>query len=98
MKEYNQYVETITLCPTFMLGPYDSKPSSGRIILMGYRRKLIFYPPGGKTFVAVQDVARCPVAALSKGAPGKEYLPFGANMADKDVVRMLASRPDSGGG
>ena len=97
MKEYNQYVETITLCPTFMLGPYGSKPSSGRIILMGYRRKLIFYPPGGKNFVAVQDVARCAVAALSKGTPGKEYLLCGENMSYKDFFRLLASRTDSRG-
>ena len=80
-----------------MLGPYDSKPSSGRIILMGYRRKLIFYPPGGKNFVAVQDVARCAVAALSKGTPGKEYLLCGENMSYKDFFRLLASRTDSGG-
>ncbi|MCH5716789.1 SDR family oxidoreductase [Niabella hibiscisoli] len=34
--------------PTFMLGPYDSKPSSGAIILMGMRRRLLFYPPAVK--------------------------------------------------
>lgn len=52
---------------------------------------------GGKNFVAVQDVARCAVAALSKGTPGKEYLLCGENMSYKDFFRLLASRTDSRG-
>lgn len=95
LKEYNKYVETITLCPTFMLGPYDSKPSSGRIILMGYRRKFMFYPPGGKNFVAVQDVARCAVSALTKGVPGMAYIIGGENMSYKDFFRLVSERTDN---
>ncbi|WP_435522940.1 NAD-dependent epimerase/dehydratase family protein [Chryseobacterium indoltheticum] len=41
-------IKTIILNPTFMLGKYDSKPSSGKIILMGWKKKIVFYPPGGK--------------------------------------------------
>ena len=92
LKEYNKYLEAITLCPTFMLGPYDSKPSSGRIILMGYKRKLMFYPPGGKNFVAVQDVAGCAVSALTKGVPGTAYIIGGENMSYKDFFRLLSER------
>lgn len=95
LKEYNKHVETITLCPTFMLGPYDSKPSSGRIILMGYRKRLMFYPPGGKNFVAVQDVARCAVSALTKGVPGTAYIISGENMSYKDFFRLMSERTDN---
>ena len=75
-----------------MLGPYDSKPSSGRVILMGYKRKLMFYPPGGKNFVAVQDVAGCAVSALTTGVPGTAYIIGGENMYHKDIFRMLSGR------
>src|SRR5690554_1361246 len=44
------------LNPTFMIGAYDSKPGSGRIVLMGLNKKIVFYPPGGKNFVPVKNV------------------------------------------
>src|SRR5690606_4411874 len=54
----------VVVSPTFMIGPYDGKPSSGTIIQMGYGKRIVFYPPGGKNFVHVDDVARGTISAL----------------------------------
>lgn len=92
VESYTGKIEIITLCPTFMIGPYDSKPSSGRIIMMGYRKPFIFYPPGGKNFVPVQDVASAAVAALDRGIPGEAYILSGENLTYKEFYRLLAER------
>ena len=52
-----QKTKVITVNPTFMIGKFDTKPSSGRIILSAYKKKIIFYPPGGKNYINVKDAA-----------------------------------------
>ena len=41
-----------------MIGAFDTKPSSGRIILFGLKIRLVVCPPGGKNFVHVKDVSK----------------------------------------
>lgn len=77
------------LNPTFMIGAYDSKPSSGKIILMGMNKKFIFYPPGGKNFVAVKDVAKAIVKSFEKGTEKEKYLIAGENLSYRDFFKQL---------
>lgn len=65
--------------PGFMLGPWDAKPSSGRMLLAAYRRPLMLAPKGGKAFVHVGDVAQAVVAALTKGTNGQRYIAVNSN-------------------
>lgn len=67
-------MEVLIVNPTFMLGAYDTKPSSGRIILMGWKKKILFYPPGGKNFVHVKDVAYGIIKSLEKGKNKEKYI------------------------
>ena len=64
----------VVINPGFMLGPDDAKPSSGRMLLAAYRRRLMFAPRGGKAFVDVRDVAQAAVAALTAGHNGSRYI------------------------
>lgn len=64
----------VVINPGFMIGAYDAKPSSGRMLLAGYRRRLMVAPKGGKAFVAVADVAQAVVAALDRGDNGARYV------------------------
>ena len=89
---FRDRLEVITLCPTFMLGPYGSPAGSCRIVSMGYRRRLVFCPPGGKNFVPVQDVASAAVKALVKGVPGKEYIVAGENLTYREFYGILGER------
>lgn len=64
----------VVLNPGYMLGPMDSKPSSGRMLMMGFRKPLMFAPKGGKAFVDVRDVAAAAVSALVNGRNGQRYI------------------------
>ena len=74
----------IIINPTFMIGAYDTKPSSGKLMLMGYKKWLMFIPKGGKNFVAVTDVAAAVCNALTSGNSGERYLASGINLSFKD--------------
>src|SRR5690606_22006812 len=77
------------LNPTFMIGAFDSKPSSGKIILMGMNKKFIFYPPGGKNFVAVKDVVRAITTRVGNRTTKVKYLIAGATLSYKDFFSKL---------
>jgi dihydroflavonol-4-reductase len=82
-------METIIVNPTFMLGSYDTKPSSGKIIMLGWKRRVIFYPPGGKNFVHVKDVAEGIIKCLERGSNGEKYILAGENLSYFDFFRKL---------
>ena len=75
-----------------MIGAWDSRPSSGRIILLCYGRRVMFHPLGGKNFVAAGDVARGIVAVLKRGHNGERYLLSGENRTYAEFYRLLAAR------
>lgn len=83
-------IDVVVLNPSFMLGPYDSEPSSGRIILMGYGKSLVLYPPGGKNFVHVSDAAAGVVKAMEKGKNGEAYLLVNENLSYREFFLKLS--------
>lgn len=97
LDEYRQSgLPVVVVNPTFMLGKYDAKPSSGRIILMAQGKSLMAYPPGGKNFVHVADVAKGIVNALKLGSPGQCYLLANENLSYKEFFEklwMVSGRP-----
>lgn len=88
-------IETIIVNPSFMIGPYDSRPSSGRIILMGLKNKILLCPPGGKNFVCVKDVSKGILKALENGVNGETYLLSNTNMSYKDFFKLLYDQTNS---
>lgn len=85
----NHKIKTAIVNPTFMLGAYDTKPSSGKIIYMGWKKKVIFYPPGGKNFVHVKDVANGIIKVLTTNSFGEKYLLANENLSYKDFFNKL---------
>ncbi len=85
-KQPNKHIVIIN--PTFMIGAYDSKPSSGKLILMGYKKRLMFTPKGGKNFVAVKDVAMATCNALTLGRNGEQYLVSGINLSFAEFYKI----------
>src|SRR5690606_16060810 len=61
----------------------------GQIILHGMNKRILFYPPGGKNFVHVNDVCRGINNALSLGKIGDVYLLAGENLSYKDFFSLL---------
>lgn len=75
--------------PSFMIGPHDYKPSSGTLVLHAMRNRVLFYPPGGKNFVAVHDVCNGIVQALQVGRTGQCYLLTGENMSYRQFFKLV---------
>jgi len=85
-KKPNRHIVIIN--PAFMIGAYDPKPSSGKLLLMGYNRKLMFIPRGGKNFIPVSDVAVVVCNTLTKGKNGERYLASGINLSFKEYYTL----------
>jgi nucleoside-diphosphate-sugar epimerase len=79
----------IIVNPTFLIGRFDAKPSSGRIILRGYKRRFVVIPPGGKNFIPAVDAAKAIVAALFRGRDHECYLLGGENLTYREFYRQL---------
>jgi len=82
----------IIVNPTFMIGANDSKPSSGKLLLYGYKKKIVFYPTGGKNFVNVEYAADAICQALTRGELGESYLLAGKNMSYKDFFTQIGKQ------
>ena len=80
----------IIVNPGFMVGAYDTKPSSGTLLLTGYRKALMPIPKGGKSFIHVSDAAVAIVNALSMGVHGSRYLLTGQNLTLQEFYRLQA--------
>lgn len=64
----------IIVNPTYMIGPFDSAPSSGKMLVELLSDKVPGYSAGGKNFVCSTDVATASVNALKLGRLGECYI------------------------
>lgn len=83
-------LEAILVHPTFMLGPMDTKPTSNELILALYRGQVPGYPPGGKNYVHVDDVATATVNALTQGTVGESYILGNENLSYQEAFALIA--------
>ncbi|MFP4487970.1 MAG: NAD-dependent epimerase/dehydratase family protein [Bacteroidales bacterium] len=82
-------LDALILNPSFMIGPYDSKPSSGKLLLMGYHDRLVFITPGGRNFVPARDVAVAACNALTAGRSGEKYLLTNSNLSYSEFYDIV---------
>lgn len=85
-----QNLDAVIVNPTFMIGAYDTKPSSGKIILFGLKSGVKWCPPGGRNFVNVRDVAKGIHKALHHGKKGHCYLLAGENLSFKEFFHTVS--------
>ena len=78
----------VCLNPGFMIGAYDVKPSSGQLLLAAEGRRIMAAPEGGKSFVAVRDVATATVSALTRGKSGQRYLLAGRSLTFREFYTL----------
>ena len=91
----NQKIDAVVVNPTFMIGPFDYNPRSGKIFTMILGKKIVFYPPGGKNFVDVRDAAKGIVNAINFGKSSECYLIAGENLSFHDFflkTKLLAKQ------
>ena len=84
--------------PGFMLGPWDWKPSSGRMMLEVGKGWKPICPTGGCSVCDPRDVAAGTIAAIDRGSDdGRQYILAGANWTYKklwtEMAKRMGSRP-----
>lgn len=76
--------------PTFMIGPYDSKPGSGSLILAVYNSRLPGYASGGRNYIHVRDVADGICRAIQNGRIGECYIMGHRNLSYREMFNKIA--------
>ncbi|MCR9293147.1 MAG: NAD-dependent epimerase/dehydratase family protein [bacterium] len=84
-----QDLDAIILHPGFMLGPYDWKPSSGRMMLEVSKAPLVAAPPGGCSVCDARDVAAGVVNATNLAPKGRHYILAGQNLTYQELWRAM---------
>ena len=83
-------LDAVIVNPVYMLGPWDWKPSSGRMLLEVASGKGTFAPPGSNDFVDVRDVANGILLAASRGRTGRRYILGGHGLSYLEAWKVLA--------
>jgi nucleoside-diphosphate-sugar epimerase len=76
--------------PGFMIGPYDWKPSSGRMLLSVARGWGAFAPRGINCFCDVRDVSAGILAVANHGQSGRRYILGGQMLTYFQAWRIFA--------
>jgi len=85
-------LDLVIVKPTYMIGEWDVKPTSGQMILEVARGRAVGYPGGGNNFVDVLDVAEGIRLALAKGRSGEAYILANAqgNLTYQEMFTLIA--------
>jgi len=83
-------LDAVIVNPVYMIGPWDWKPSSGRMLLEVGAGRGAFAPPGSNDFVDVRDVVNGILAALERGRTGRRYILGGHGLSYLDAWRAFA--------
>lgn len=86
-------LEAVILAPGFMLGPWDWKPSSGRMMMAMSKGWKVIAPSGGCSVCDVRDVAAATITAMEKDLlSGREFILAGENMTYMQLWAAMAER------
>ena len=83
-------LDAVIVHPGLMFGPWDWKPSSGRMILEVARNFTPMAPKGGSSICDVRDVGDAIIAALDKAPTGRTYVLAGHNVTYLKLWQHIA--------
>jgi dihydroflavonol-4-reductase len=82
-------VEVVSVNPTLLLGPGDTRGSSTEDVRLFLDRRIPGIPAGGLSFVDVRDAAVAMVLAMEKGQRGRRYLIGACNLTIREFFKRL---------
>lgn len=82
-------LDAVILHPGLMMGPYDWKPSSGRMLLEVSKAPVAIAPTGGGSVCDARDVARAIVNAITMASTGENYVLAGENLTYVELWRKI---------
>ncbi len=83
-------LDAVIVNPTYLVGPRDARPSSGRLIIEIANRKIPYWTPGYNNFADVGEVARGMIAAWLRGKRGERYILGGQELTYRDYIERVA--------
>jgi dihydroflavonol-4-reductase len=84
-------LDAVIVNPGYVVGPFDIKPTGGRLILRIALGKVPGFPShGGIGFVDVREVVQGMLLAHEKGRRGQRYILVGDNLSYGDYARLVA--------
>jgi dihydroflavonol-4-reductase len=83
-------LDAVIVNPTFMIGPYDARLSSGKLVKAVLERQVPGQVPGFNNFVDVRDVAKGMVLAWQKGKAGERYILSGYNLTYPEIGALIS--------
>jgi len=90
IEEVAKGLDGVTVCPGFMIGPNDWKPSSGEMLLFVAKTPLLYVAAGGCTVVDVRDVADGIIRSIHKAKTGEKYILGGENISYMDLWTRMS--------
>lgn len=85
-------IDAVVVAPTFLLGKYDWRPSSGELILQYLKMKIPVVTGGGRNFIHTSSAAKAMVNAVEKGKCGESYILGGENVSYKHFFTLVAEK------
>jgi dihydroflavonol-4-reductase len=89
LDEVQRGLDAVIVNPGCMFGPWDWKPSSGKMLLAVTKFAPI-YPTGAVSFCDARDVAAGTINAAKQGRNGQRYILAGHNMSYLSAWREMA--------
>ncbi len=85
-------LDAVIVNPTYLVGPWDVKPSSGRILIHTATGRLPIYPNrGGINCADVRQVAAGHILAMDRGKTGARYILGGENLPFRSYLSRIAA-------
>ncbi|MFQ5414159.1 MAG: NAD-dependent epimerase/dehydratase family protein [Phycisphaerae bacterium] len=94
VREYvDRGLDAVIVNPTYLVGPWDVKPSAGRMVIPAATGTLHFFPRrGGINFVDVRHAAEGHVLAMERGVRGARYILGGENLSFRVFLARVADQ------
>ncbi len=93
----NRGLPALAVLPAFMIGPWDTQPGSGKMVLEAARGRMKFCSRGGRNFIHVADVAEAVANSLTMGEIGQYYIAAHENLTYMEfftrAARITGRRP-----
>lgn len=84
-------LDAVIVNPSYLVGPWDIKPSAGRLLIEFARGRVPVVPcSGGINYVDVREVAAGMIQAMERGRNGERYFMGGENLPYRKFAEKVA--------
>ena len=90
LQQVRDGLDAVIVNPSFMLGPWDWKPSSGEMLLSVARGVSWAAPRGYFSIADVRDVCSAILTAFERGQRGRRYILAGETLSYLEAWRLFA--------